>query len=201
MRNAKISLPLALVALAAAMLVSASTATAADEKVANKDKKFITEAASGGMLEVRLGEYASKNATNQAVKDFGQQMVTDHSRANEQLMTLAQSKGVDVPKELDKKEQKTYDRLTKMSGADFDKAYMKEMVKDHEKDVKEFEKEAKDGKDEEIKKFASDNVETLRHHLEMARTTAESVGAGGGKTEGHGDNGNAGHGDHGKKDK
>jgi putative membrane protein len=183
-------------AMGMSVLGFTATVSAADNELASSDKKFITEAAQGGLLEVKLGELASKNGTDQSVKDFGQQMVTDHTKANEQLMTVAKSKNVDVPAELDSKGQKMVDKMSKLSGADFDKAYMKDMVKDHEKDVKEFKKEAKDGKDADVKKFAEDTVPTLEHHLEMARTTAEKVGVKvGGKS---GDHANA---DHAKADK
>jgi putative membrane protein len=158
------------------ILGSAALVWGADNELASGDKKFIKDAAEGGMLEVKLGELAAKNASDQSVKDFGQQMVTDHTKANEQLMTIAKSKNVEVPAELDSKGQKLVDKMSKMTGADFDKAYMKDMVKDHEKDVKEFKKQAKDGKDADVKKFAEDTVPTLEHHLEMAKTTAEKVG-------------------------
>ena len=153
-----------------------AVAFAADEGMSDKDKKFMKEAALGGMLEVKLGDLASRNGNDQSVKEFGQLMVLDHGAANDQLKALAQSKNVELPADIDSKGQKTFDKLSKESGADFDKAYVKDMIKDHEKDIKEFQKEAKDGKDPDVKKFAEDHVPVLQKHLEHARAAAEKVG-------------------------
>src|SRR3954468_22697836 len=126
------------------------TPAAGTGKLGSKDMKFIKDAAAGGMEEVALGKLAAQKGSSEAVKTFGQRMVDDHSKANDQLMTLAQSKGVDLAADkdaTDKKIQKATDKMSKLEGADFDKAYAKAMVKDHEKDVKEFETAAKDAKD------------------------------------------------------
>jgi predicted outer membrane protein len=95
------------------------------------DRNFMMRAAQGGMAEVKLGQLATQNAENQAVKDFGQKMVDDHSKANDELKGLADQKTVTLPTDLDAKDQATYDRLSKLNGAAFDKAYMKDMLLDH----------------------------------------------------------------------
>jgi putative membrane protein len=104
-------------------------------------------------------------------------MVDDHSKANDELKSIAASKGITLPTSLSAKEQATYDRLTKLSGAEFDRAYMKDMVEDHVKDVAMFEKEAKNGKDADVKAFADKTLPTLREHLQMARDVNAKVNA------------------------
>ncbi|PYV89048.1 MAG: hypothetical protein DMG90_12705 [Acidobacteria bacterium] len=106
------------------------------------------------------------------MKKFGQRMVDDHSKANDQLKQLASSKGIDVPSELNAKDKATKERLSKLSGEQFDRAYMQDMVKDHTKDVSEFQHESKSGKDSEIKNFASQTLPTLQEHLTQAKTVA-----------------------------
>jgi len=133
------------------------------------DSKFVMEAAQGGMTEVKLGELASTNATSPEVKRFGQRMVDDHSKANEQLKSIASQKGIDLPTDVGSKNQAAYDRIAKLSGEEFDKAYMQLMVSDHKKDVSEFQKEATSGKDQDVKAFASTALPTLQEHLRLAQ--------------------------------
>jgi putative membrane protein len=171
-------------ALSLALLTSA-TARAADaaatekkegaaekSKLASADHKFVMNAATGGELEVTLGKLAAEKGTSDDVKKFGQMMVDDHTKANDELKTLASSKGVDLTKAQDKAQkqgQKMSDTLSKKSGADFDKAYIDDMVKDHEKDVKEFKTASESAKDEDVKAFAGKTLPTLQHHLDQAK--------------------------------
>jgi putative membrane protein len=140
-----------------------------------RDTDFAVEAADGGMLEVQLGTFAAANAASPDVKKFGQMMVDDHTKANDELKTLANQKGIALPATLSDKHQKKYDDLVSRKGADFDEEYMEFMVKDHEEDIDAFEKEANDGNDPEVKSWASGKVATLRHHLDMAKTTRDAV--------------------------
>ncbi|HZP32362.1 MAG TPA: DUF4142 domain-containing protein [Candidatus Acidoferrales bacterium] len=143
---------------------------------ANKtDDTFAEKAASGGMAEVKLGQLAEEKGSNPAVKQFGRRMVQDHSKANNELKSAAQRENLTLPTEMDKADQATYDRLSKLSGEAFDKAYARDMVRDHTKDVSEFEKEAKNGRNEAIKNFAAQTVPTLQSHLEQARQMEQSV--------------------------
>src|SRR5579872_4722539 len=137
------------------------------------DAKFIMEAASGGMLEVKLGELAKERAKNADVRRFGERMVTDHTKANKDLMAVADKKGVKFPTELMKTHQETFDKFKDMKpGAEFDRAYMKAMVKDHEDDRQEFVKEAKEAKDDDVKAFAARTLPVIEEHLRMARDIA-----------------------------
>jgi putative membrane protein len=140
--------------------------------------KFAKDAAVGGLAEVEMGRVATQKASNPRVKEFGQKMVDDHTKANSELKQAASQDGIDVPSELDAKEKKTLDRLSGLSGAAFDKAYMSDMVKDHKKDVAEFDKEAKSGKDSAVKKFAESALPTLREHLKMAEDIHRELGGG-----------------------
>jgi putative membrane protein len=162
------------------MAFAVGTALAAEKgdtsNLSRQDKHFIMEAAQGGMMEVQLGQYAAQHAENADVKAFGQRMVTDHSAANAKVADLARDKGVTVPTKLDKKMQKKVDKLTDKQGADFDKAYMEAMLKDHHEDIEAFEKEAKSGEDAQVKQLAKDVLPTLREHLQMAENIAPKVG-------------------------
>ena len=133
------------------------------------DKTFVMNAAMGGMAEVEMGKLAAEKAGNEGVKQFGQKMVDDHGKANDELKTVAGTQKIDVPVSLDSKHQATIDRLSKLSGSAFDKAYIKEMVKDHDGDVKEFQKEAQNGQDPAVRDFASKTLPTLQEHQSMIR--------------------------------
>lgn len=134
-------------------------------KVSRDDAKFAVAAASGGLGEVELGQLAAQKGASQSVKDFGQMMVKDHSQANEKLKALAQAKGISLPKTISADEQRTKDDLTAKSSKDFDKAYVKNMIKDHQNDIKEFEEAGKNVKDPELKDFALRTLPTLKMHL------------------------------------
>ncbi|MGC2424335.1 MAG: DUF4142 domain-containing protein [Nitrospirota bacterium] len=146
------------------------------DKLSRKDMKFVHEAAIGGMLQVQLGQMVKDKAQSQDVKDFGARMVTDHTGVNTELKQLADKKGVTLPDKLDAKHEKIVDKLSKLSGADFDKEYMKVMVKGHENDVAAFKKASKDLKDPDLKDFAAKTLPAYEEHLKMAKETAAKLG-------------------------
>src|SRR5215204_1093513 len=131
------------------------------------DHKFAMAAAMGGMAEVELGRLAAQKGASDEVRQFGQRMVDDHSKANEELMRVASSKGLTPPAALDAKHQAEMQKLSALSGEKFDREYVKMMIKDHKKDVSEFQKEASRGADPDIKAFASSTLPTLQEHLQM----------------------------------
>jgi putative membrane protein len=139
---------------------------------ANQDEHVIHEAAAGGMLEVELGRLAAERAASADVKAYGQRMVTDHGKANQQLMQVATSKGITLPKALPADMQRERDMFARLSGAEFDRMYMDHMVKDHKKDVSEFEKQAEKGTDPAVRTFAQQTLPTLREHLTLAEGLA-----------------------------
>jgi len=142
----------------------------------NNNADFLTEAAGGGMMEVQLGQLAKTHASSQAVKDFGSMMVRDHSNANTQLKSIATKKNVTLPATLPEKLQKHVDDLTAKNGAEFDKDYISMMVDDHEKDIKLFEKCAKNDKeDADVKGFAAKTLPTLYKHLDAAKAIKDKM--------------------------
>lgn len=138
----------------------------------DSDSTFVKKAAQGGLAEVELGQLAAQKASSEEVKKFGQRMVDDHTKANEQLKQVAAGKNIDLPQNLDANDKATKARLEKLSGEQFDKAYMRDMVKDHRKDVAEFEHASKMAKDPAIKSFADQMLPTLREHLKDAEKIA-----------------------------
>jgi putative membrane protein len=147
------------------------------DKLSRADAKFVRESAEGGMMEMELGKLALKKSNNDEVKAFGKQMQEDHSKVNEELMTIAGKRGVELRISLQGKYKRTVDRLAKLSGAEFDRQYMQVMVQDHKEDLKKFHRQAAKGQDPEVKQFASEQVPVLEKHLEMAQATERQVKA------------------------
>ncbi len=137
--------------------------------MSSQDHNFIMDAAMGGLMEVELGRVATEKGASEAVKQFGQRMVDDHSKANAELMSLASSKGMTLPTAIDEKHREQVTKLSAMSGAEFDRAYINMMVSDHNKDVAEFEKESTKGGDPDLKAFATKTLPTLKEHQQMAK--------------------------------
>lgn len=156
--------PLLLLALA-----PIATAVAAS---AQHDADFAVKAADGGMAEVATGKLAAQHAQSPDVKAFGRQMVTDHSKANDELKAVAAKNAIDLPSEPSAKNKATAAQLAAMDEAAFDKAYVKLMVKDHEEDVALFKKEAASGNNADVKAFAKETLPTLQHHLDMIKKIA-----------------------------
>ena len=148
---------------------NASGETTSTAGMSARDQKFLMDAAMGGLMEVELGHWAAQKGTSEEVKQFGRRMVDDHSRANTELTQLASSKGVTLPTQIDEKHQKDISKITRLTGAEFDRAYSKMMLKDHEHDVSDFEKQSSNGADADVKAFASKTLPTLQEHLQMAR--------------------------------
>ena len=142
--------------------------------VSEEDTKFAVEAASGGMMEVQLGELAQQKASSQRVKDFGAMMVRDHSKANDELKSLAGMKNVTLPPAPGEDHMDHIKKLSAKSGKEFDKDYIKMMIDDHKDDIDAFEKAANNGKDADIKAFANKALPTLRAHLDSAQAIKDS---------------------------
>ena len=168
--------PFARAALAAALLASFG-ALAAQGTLSHSDTKFMQKAAGGGRAEVELGKLAQQKAMRGEVKEFATRMVEDHGKANGELEKIASANNVQLPNDVDKKTRKEMDKLSKLVGGDFDRAYMKHMVKDHEEDVEDFRKEAKSKQDSEAKAFAQNTLPVLEEHLTMAQKTYDITDA------------------------
>jgi putative membrane protein len=145
--------------------------------ISASDKKFVRDAAQGGLAEVELGKMATEKASNPEVRKFGQRMVDDHSKANDQLKQVASSKGIAVPDKLNAKDEMTKQHLSNLSGEQFDKAYMSDMVKDHTQDVADFQRESNSGADPDVKSFAQQTLPTLKDHLREAKQISPTTSA------------------------
>jgi putative membrane protein len=154
-----------------------TTKTTVKPSVDHADRKFLTDAAAGGMYEVEAGKIAAEKAADPDVKAFGQKMVDDHGKANDKIKQIAGDKGVKLPTALGTLDKHNLEKLQKTNGADFDRLYISEMVKDHKKDVSDFQHVSKAAKDNDVKTFASDTLPTLQDHLKMAEAAATKIGA------------------------
>jgi len=139
------------------------------------DEEFVHNAAQGGMAEVKLGQLAQDRGSSDAVKSFAQRMIAQHSRANDQLKQVAGQASISLPSEISTKDQSTYNKLSKLRGSDFDRAYARDMVEDHVADLAEFHKEANAGRSAEVKNFALQSLPMLREHLNQAREMLKLV--------------------------
>jgi len=142
------------------------TTTASTTTGDSSSVKFANKAGMGGMAEIQLSKLAQQKSTNKKIKDFADMMVTDHTKAADTLSAIAKAKNITLPASLDADHQKKYDDLSKMSGADFDKGYVKIMVSDHQDAVNLFQDEAKNGTDPQLKAFAGKVEPIIQMHLD-----------------------------------
>src|ERR1017187_10105392 len=162
-KSASATLGMAL--MAAGLLIAVPRANAATT-VSTADKDFILAAAQGGMTEVKLGELAAQKGMRADVKEFGQMMVKDHTAINDDMKALAAQKGVTLPDSLDAKHQAMVDKMTALTGAEFDAAYIKSMIKDHKMDAKEFKAESAATQDADVKGFLDKSIPVVEAHLQ-----------------------------------
>jgi putative membrane protein len=153
---------------------------AGDQKIDDKspltEAQFVMKAASSGMHEVELGKLGVGNAAHPDVKKFAERMVTDHSKALDGLRVAAKTANIPLPEKMTPEHQKEIDRFRTLKGADFDKAYMSHMVKDHEMGEALYSKAAKDLRDPGLKGFAEKTLPTVQEHLKHARQLNEKLG-------------------------
>lgn len=149
-----------------AMADSTGDTGASTAAVAEEDSKFAVDAANGGLAEVQLGEAAQSKGSDPKVKEFGKMMVTDHTKANDELKALAASKNITLPTAPSEEMMKAAADVTEKNGKEFDKAYIAQMKKDHDKTIKLFEDGQKNVKDPELKAFIEKTLPVLRTHKE-----------------------------------
>ncbi len=162
--SASATMSMALVAVG--FMIAVPRANAAPT-VCTKDCNFIQAAAQGGMTEVKLGELASRTGQRDDVKQFGQRMVKDHDGINDDLKALAAQKGVTLPDNLDAEHQGMVDKMSALSGSDFDNAYITGMIKDHKSDAKAFKAESSATKDTDVKGFVEKTIPVVNEHLKV----------------------------------
>jgi putative membrane protein len=137
------------------------------------DREFVKKAMEGGLAEVQLGQLALQKSSNDQVKQFAQRMVDDHTKMGDQMKPIAQQLGVNAPTEPSKKDKATMAKLQALSGSAFDQAYIRDMVKDHKADLKEFQSEASSGSDPNVKNAATQGSQIISQHLQMAQQMAK----------------------------
>jgi putative membrane protein len=145
-----------------------------------QDSRFIFDAASSNLLEIRLGQAAQSKATNQAVKQFGQQMVTDHTNLQNQLTSTISKGGTQFKPGMNEEDGKEVERLEKLSGAEFDREYMTAIIRHHQEDVTAFQTQSASARSSEARQIATSGLPVLQRHLTMATQVGGQVGATGG---------------------
>jgi putative membrane protein len=150
---------------------------ASGAELAGKEERFLKNAAQGGSAETQLGELAKQKATNKGVKDFAAMIAADHTKANDELKSLAEKKGVELPGDIEIGQKMAREKLERLSGAEFDKEWVQQMIKDHKKTIDLFEDASKDAKDPDVKAFADKTLPTLRGHLQHVEGLKKDVGA------------------------
>jgi len=137
------------------------------------DKMFVRNAMQGGMAEVQLGQLTLQKSNNDQVKQFAQRMIDDHTKLNDQMKPVAQQLGVPVPAQVSKKDKATMAKLQGLSGTAYDQAYIQDMVKDHKKDLSDFQMEASSGQDQTVKDAANQGSQVISQHLQMIQQIAK----------------------------
>jgi putative membrane protein len=160
-----------------AVLAHQEAAAPAAQASAN-DTMFAKKAAQGGMAEVKLGQLAQQKGTAESVKKFGARMVEDHGKAGNELKQVASAEKITLPADVSAKDKATYEMLSKLSGAAFDRAYARDMVRDHEEDIADFSKEIGGGHNPAVKDFATQTLPTLQDHLKEAKEMRQNVAPG-----------------------
>lgn len=150
-----------------------ANSSSSKSKLSWSDRHFIEKTAAGNQQEIQLAQLAADRASNPDVKSFAQQLVQDHTKLGQDLQTLAQSNNITLKEE--NKEDHEYKKLASLSGTDFDSRFIKRMVSEHKKDIKEFKDRADDAKNADLKAFAQNQLPTLQHHLEMAQSLESSI--------------------------
>jgi len=158
-----------IVIVVVALMLGAVVIVAKTSRQPFSDPQFAAKAAQGSLAEVELGQLAAHKGQTETVRAFAQRMATDHANSKARLEKIAAQQNISLPEDLDKDAKQNYEKLSKLSGPAFDRAYIQDMVKDYKKDVAEFQKEASAGKNELIRSFAADTLPTLRDHLKQAR--------------------------------
>jgi putative membrane protein len=141
------------------------------------DRQFVMKAAMSDMAEIELGRLAVAQGASDSVKQFGQRMVDDHTRTSQQLMQIVSTAGVTPPSALDPKHRAVVAKMSRLSGAEFDRAYAKQMVKNHQEAVSLFQRESARGTHSELKAFAAATLPALQEHLSMSRAMAGGHGS------------------------
>ena len=135
-------------------------------------QRFLKTAIEGNLAEVQMGQLAQQKAGSDGVRTFGQMLEKDHSDANQKAVEAASSIGVTPPTAPNSRQKAEYDRMSKLEGQKFDREFVRHMISDHKKDIKEYEHEEK--KHDAAARYASEALPTLHKHLETAESLSGS---------------------------
>lgn len=160
---------------ASAPPAAAASAARPEAAPARADRRFMEKAAHGGAEEVELARLAQQRAASEPVKQFAARLIEDHGKANEELRQLAAARGLQLPADADRPGQRDMKRLGALTGADFDRTFMRMMVSDHRKTVADFQQAARSAQDPDVKAFASRTLPTLQAHLEQAQRVHDGL--------------------------
>lgn len=168
--DVKVPPPSATAAAAAPRTVTASEVTAAIQKLPTPDREFVEQAAGANMSAIRFGQLASERGSTPEVRDFGKQMVDTHTALSDQLRRSAASKGITLPiAQLTSEQLAGYERLSKLSGREFDEAYLRDVKKVQKETIASFQNEALNGQVNELATFANQSLPTLNEHIRTAQ--------------------------------
>jgi putative membrane protein len=164
---------------------STSTSSAASGgQISSADNSFVKGAAEGGMAEVRMGELGDQKASNSQVRDLAKRLQEDHQKANDELQNLAKSKGIDLPTSMGASKQTMISDLESKQSPEFDREFVQQAIKDHQKDIAQFERASHDLSDSEFKSWAEKTLPVLKEHLRLAEQARDSLGKGGSSSGG-----------------
>jgi putative membrane protein len=164
------------VAMVFVMFLSLNAYSQNSQKISKQnDISFPQNAYSGGMMEVELGRLAQQKASSEKVKQFGERMIADHTKANEELKAIAMKDNISLPAKMLDSNKDTYDQLNKYDGKEFDKEYMNKMVEDHKQVISDFEDASQNAKNQDVRQWAKNTLPTLRQHLELAQKTLNGL--------------------------
>ncbi|HWC58417.1 MAG TPA: DUF4142 domain-containing protein [Verrucomicrobiae bacterium] len=162
--------------LAAGQAGAADTTTGNTASLSSKGASFVKEASAGNQSEIALAELAQQKAQNPEVKNLAQMLQQDHQKAQEKLQTIAQAHGITLDNSPTWSQKRTQSKLEKLTGAEFDQQYTKDMLEDHVTDIKKFQKASQNIEDADVKQYAQDCLPTLQTHLQHAESAAKSAG-------------------------
>ncbi|HXS69418.1 MAG TPA: DUF4142 domain-containing protein [Candidatus Polarisedimenticolia bacterium] len=162
--------------LIVAGLLAATRVGAADTSLSSKGSSFVKEASEGNQAEIATAQLAQQKSQNPQVKDLAQMIQNDHQQAQEKLQTIAQTHGMALDQKPTFTQRREQSKLEKLTGADFDQQYTKDMLEDHVKDIKKFQKASQNLEDADVKQYAQETLPTLQSHLQHAESAAKAVG-------------------------
>lgn len=161
---------------AAGPVSSSQSGSSSSSYLGDTDQKFLKEAAQGGQAEVQMGRLAAQKGQSQAVRQLGQKLVQDHSKANQELKLLAAQKNITLPSDIGTENESAIAHLKSLEAAEFDQAFIKHAVEDHQKDIQKFQTASQQTADADVKAFAQKELPLLQQHLKMAQDAQATAG-------------------------